>query len=112
VNVKSLHDIFGLKFQDNYIDVVLTNEPRLSFCDAKDILKTAGVNFHTKESELGIYVKDRHGITINTIFVNGSNPERFRGMTIRNLYVNKNINNLKQIKEQLYPIAKYIIEKD
>jgi len=112
MNIKSLHDIFDLKFQDKYIDVVLTNEPRLSFCDAKDILKVAGVDFHTKESELGIYVKDRHGITTNTIFIDGSNPERFRGMTIRKLYVDINLKNLKDVKTQLYPIAKYIIEKD
>lgn len=112
MNVKSLHEVFGIKFQDTYIDVVLTSDPRGSFCNARDILKTAGVNFHTKESEFGIYVKDRHGITTNTRFIDGSSPDRFRGMVIRNLYVDKKMTNLPFINEYLYPIAKFIIEKD
>lgn len=112
MKLKSLYDVLGLKFQDKFLDVVLCENPRLQYAEARDILKNHNQPFDYKDSDLTIYTSDRNNITTVLKFMDGRNCTSLRGATIRNLYVDKDIKDLSEAKACIYPCAKRIIEKD
>lgn len=112
MKLKSLYDVLGLKFQDKYFDVVLCENPRLQYVEAKDILKNHNEPFDSRDSELTIYTYDRNNVTTVLRFIDSKNTCSLRGATIRNLYVDKDIKDLSEAKACIYPCAKRIIEKD
>lgn len=111
MNLKSLYDILNIKFQDKYYDVVLCENPLLKYAEAKDILKNHNESADYKDADLTIITSDRNNIHTILKFTGNKHLENFRGVTIRTLYVDNDIKDLREAKTYLYPCARRIIEK-
>lgn len=112
MKTKTICDIFGIRFQDTFYDLICVDNPRLQYKEIKDILSKHGEAFSARDSDLSIAQKDIHGIVTFTIFTNGSSPESYRGQTFRNCYIDKNHSNFKKAICNIGPACKNIIETD
>jgi hypothetical protein len=111
---KSLCQIFGIKYEDTFYDIVLSHNPRVEYKAAKKLLEEthgfSSTQYSTTDSSLIIEKTERDGTKIVTQFIPLSNCESLRGRTIRNAYIEHGLENTEFVQWYVRPCARNIIK--
>ena len=90
-----------------FTDLIISNRYRELFKLATEAIVDSPKNHGVTISDMSI-TRYKNNEVITTKFRGTDNPEQFRGMTIRNLYIEESINN-EYIKHLFGPCAKNIL---
>ena len=99
MKTKSIYEILGKTYQENYTDVVICKFPGVAYKTAKEAM---GNNYGLfRDTERSIYITNKDEIPFTIKFIEASiNLEVLRGCEIRNCYVEEDVP--ATIKNQLH----------